>query len=179
MAIDYYAILGVPVNASLEEIRRAYHRQAFAAHPDRGGSHRQMLRINEAWEVLGNADKRREYDVARQPAARPERPAHAATAARPAHGATAGRPAGRSRPRAKAGGPRVRSLTEIAAAILGKALRALGGFGEPKARVKRKVVRSRGVVIVRCKRCGQRLRVRHAGGANVRCPKCKSSVASR
>ena len=54
MLDDYYAVLGVAPNADLDTIRQAYRAKASANHPDHGGSHAQMLRINEAWTVLRN-----------------------------------------------------------------------------------------------------------------------------
>jgi hypothetical protein len=62
---DYYAILGVPQNASLTEIRLAYRRQARMAHPDMNAdpeAEERFRRINEAYEVLANPEKRRAYD---------------------------------------------------------------------------------------------------------------------
>ncbi|MBI3866047.1 MAG: DnaJ domain-containing protein [Planctomycetia bacterium] len=62
---DYYAILGVALDADAETIRRAYKRRAFECHPDRGGSHEQMIRINAAWEILSDPLARQRYDHAR------------------------------------------------------------------------------------------------------------------
>ncbi len=62
---DYYAVLGVPQNASMEEIRLAYRRQARAYHPDLSGephAEERFKEINEAYEVLANAEKRKAYD---------------------------------------------------------------------------------------------------------------------
>lgn len=59
---DYYAVLGVAPDAELDVIRTAYRRQARTAHPDRGGSAEDFSRIQQAWEVLGDLDKRAEYD---------------------------------------------------------------------------------------------------------------------
>jgi len=65
---DYYAILGVPREATEEEIRRAYRRQALEWHPDRRpGEPRAAERfreISEAYAVLINPARRREYDEA-------------------------------------------------------------------------------------------------------------------
>jgi hypothetical protein len=65
MSLDYYEILGVPSDASMQEIKNAYRRRAVACHPDRGGSHEKMLLINEAWEVLSDPSTRMHYDAAR------------------------------------------------------------------------------------------------------------------
>ncbi len=152
---NYYAILDVPPTASLEEIRQSYRQKAFAAHPDRGGSHRLMLRLNEAWDVLGNPDKRRAYDTERQ-APPPPRP----------------RPASRVKPR-PAKGPRPPTLARIAGALFGRAFRALTGVPETPPKTQRKPVRVRTPSIMRCRHCGQKLRVKPTSGVRIRCPKCK------
>ncbi|HEV3362570.1 MAG TPA: J domain-containing protein [Acidimicrobiia bacterium] len=68
---SYYDVLGVGVDADLEEVRRAYHRKAQLLHPDRyaGSSdaerqraEAEMKALNEAWRTLRNADARRRYD---------------------------------------------------------------------------------------------------------------------
>ncbi|MDB5340529.1 MAG: hypothetical protein JWN70_6148 [Planctomycetaceae bacterium] len=59
---NYYDILGVPRNASADEIRKAYRHSAVLNHPDRGGDHRRMVQINEAYGVLGDTALRAEYD---------------------------------------------------------------------------------------------------------------------
>jgi len=68
-AKDYYAILGVLPTAEDFVIEAAYRALSKRYHPDRyGGSdaHEKMSAINEAYEVLGNATKRREYDQERK-----------------------------------------------------------------------------------------------------------------
>ena len=45
------------------EIKAAYKQAAKSAHPDAGGSNEKMQEVNAAWEVLGNAQKRAEYDA--------------------------------------------------------------------------------------------------------------------
>ncbi len=67
---DYYAILGVPAIASDEEVKRAYRRLALRHHPDRNrGDKRAEERfkeISEAYAVLMDAGRRREYDALRR-----------------------------------------------------------------------------------------------------------------
>jgi molecular chaperone DnaJ len=63
MAKDYYKILGVEKNASPEEIKKAFRRLAHEHHPDKvGGNEEKFKEINEAYQVVGNPDKRRQYD---------------------------------------------------------------------------------------------------------------------
>ncbi len=63
MAQDYYSILGVPRSASEDEIKKAYRRLAHQHHPDKsGGDEVKFKEINEAYQVLGNKEKRAQYD---------------------------------------------------------------------------------------------------------------------
>jgi molecular chaperone DnaJ len=64
MARNYYLILGVSLDASVEEIRNAYRRLAKASHPDVSGtdSSERFREVQEAWETLGDAERRRAYD---------------------------------------------------------------------------------------------------------------------
>ncbi len=63
---DYYKILGIDRNASEQDIKRAYRRLARQFHPDVNPENRQaeerFKEINEAYEVLGDAEKRAKYD---------------------------------------------------------------------------------------------------------------------
>ena len=66
--MDYYSILGVNRNASPEEIKKAYRKQAMANHPDRtGGDDTKFKQISEAYEILSNSDKRDAYDHPHNP----------------------------------------------------------------------------------------------------------------
>jgi DnaJ-class molecular chaperone len=64
---DYYQILGVPRDASEDQIKKAYRDLAMKYHPDRNPgnenwANEKFKEINEAFGVLGNPDKRRQYD---------------------------------------------------------------------------------------------------------------------
>ncbi len=62
---DYYEVLGVPRDATATDIKKAFRRLAFKYHPDRNrddGAEAKFKEINEAFEVLSNADKRARYD---------------------------------------------------------------------------------------------------------------------
>jgi len=62
---DYYDILGVPRGASVEELRRAYRRQAKQLHPDvnkEDGAEEKIKELNEAYAVLSDEQKRASYD---------------------------------------------------------------------------------------------------------------------
>ncbi|BBO74245.1 hypothetical protein DSCW_16620 [Desulfosarcina widdelii] len=63
MAKSYYAILGISSMATADEIKAAYRRLAKTYHPDcyQGGSHL-FRQIQEAYHVLGDAERRRQYE---------------------------------------------------------------------------------------------------------------------
>lgn len=66
---DYYAVLGVPKDASAADIKKAYRALARKNHPDANASTKasetKFKQISEAYDVLSHADKRKEYDEAR------------------------------------------------------------------------------------------------------------------
>lgn len=63
---DYYKILGVEKKASQDEIKKAYRKLAVAYHPDKNQGNKEaeekFKEIGEAYEVLGDAEKRKKYD---------------------------------------------------------------------------------------------------------------------
>jgi curved DNA-binding protein len=63
---DYYSILGLEKTASEDEIKKAYRKLAMKYHPDRNqgdsSSEEKFKEINEAYECLSDANKRRSYD---------------------------------------------------------------------------------------------------------------------
>ena len=64
---DYYEVLGVPRTASEDEIRKTYRKLARKYHPDVNpndkSAEEKFKEINEAYEVLSDADKRKRYDA--------------------------------------------------------------------------------------------------------------------
>src|SRR3989339_730670 len=63
MPKDYYKALGVDKNASSEEIKKAFRKKAHEFPPEkRGGDEAKFKEINEAYQILGNVDKRKQYD---------------------------------------------------------------------------------------------------------------------
>ncbi|HUX48267.1 MAG TPA: DnaJ domain-containing protein [Dehalococcoidia bacterium] len=67
MAKNYYGILGLPRNASDSEIKKAYRKLAMQYHPDRNPgkekwANEKFKEINEAYGVLGDPQKRKQYD---------------------------------------------------------------------------------------------------------------------
>ncbi|MEK6300479.1 MAG: DnaJ domain-containing protein [Acidobacteriota bacterium] len=64
---DYYRELGVQPDASAEQIDRAYRSEARKRHPDGGGSEEAMKSLNEAHDVLSDAETRQAYDRERRP----------------------------------------------------------------------------------------------------------------
>ncbi len=59
---DYYDVLGVKKTASADEIKKAFRRLARKHHPDAGGDEEKFKELNEAYEVLSDEEKRKQYD---------------------------------------------------------------------------------------------------------------------
>ena len=64
---DYYKVLGISDSATDKEVTRAYRKLAKALHPDTNpGSEERFKEVSVAYDVLGDADKRKEYDEVRR-----------------------------------------------------------------------------------------------------------------
>ncbi len=63
MSKDYYKTLGLDKNATEDQIKKAFRKLAHEHHPDKAnGKDEKFKEINEAYQVLGNKDKRAKYD---------------------------------------------------------------------------------------------------------------------
>lgn len=66
MSKNYYETLGVNKNASADEIKKAYKKMAMKYHPDRNkgdsSAEKKFKEVNEAYQVLGDATKKKNYD---------------------------------------------------------------------------------------------------------------------
>ena len=60
--MDHYETLGISRDASEQEVKRAFRKLASKHHPDKGGDQEEFKRIQGAYEVLSDPDKRAQYD---------------------------------------------------------------------------------------------------------------------
>src|SRR5262249_878271 len=67
---DYYSVLGVPASATQDEIKKKYRKLAAKHHPDKNPNDPKAAEtfkeISEAYQVLGDAEKRKQYDQMRR-----------------------------------------------------------------------------------------------------------------
>src|SRR3954465_10642725 len=67
---DFYAVLGVSASASQDEIKKQYRKLAAKHHPDKNQNDpkaaERFKEISEAYQVVGDAEKRKQYDQMRQ-----------------------------------------------------------------------------------------------------------------
>ena len=65
--MSYYTVLEVPTTATIDEIKKSYRKLSLKYHPDRNNGQSDMVakfqQINEAYEVLGDEQKKEEYDM--------------------------------------------------------------------------------------------------------------------
>lgn len=62
MGHKFYDILGIPKNASKDDIKKAYKKMAVQHHPDKGGDPEQFKEISNAYQILSDDDKKNRYD---------------------------------------------------------------------------------------------------------------------
>ena len=68
----HYDTLGVPENASDQDIKKAYKKLAMQHHPDKGGDAKKFQQISEAYDSIKTQDKRQQYDQIRRFGPRPQ-----------------------------------------------------------------------------------------------------------
>ncbi len=120
---DFYAVLGVPSGATADEIKKQYRRLAKQYHPDANKGDAKAAdrfkEISEAYNVLGDAEKRKQYDEMRRLGAFDPFASRGGARARPGAGSAgaAGRSGGQA---GAAGGPRMEEFD----------IGGLGGLGD-------------------------------------------------
>lgn len=61
--MSHYDTLGVPRDASADDIKQAFRRRSSECHPDKGGDAEAQAAVNRAYETLGDPTRRAEYDT--------------------------------------------------------------------------------------------------------------------
>jgi DnaJ-class molecular chaperone len=70
--MDYYNILGIDKSSTADDIKKRYRKLSLKHHPDRPGGDAELFKkINEAYDVLGDPQKKRNYDVSGNPDGNP------------------------------------------------------------------------------------------------------------
>ena len=64
LLLNYYEVLGVARNATMDEIRRAYRQLALKHHPDKGGDPATFKKVGHAYYILSDMQRREDYDDA-------------------------------------------------------------------------------------------------------------------
>lgn len=63
MAKDYYSTLGVDKKVNKDDLKKAFYKLAAKHHPSKGGDEAKFKEVNEAYQVLSDEKKRKEYDM--------------------------------------------------------------------------------------------------------------------
>ena len=63
---DLYEVLGVPKDATQEDIKKAYRMLAKENHPDKGGDEELFKKISVAYDTIVDESKRKQYDIQRK-----------------------------------------------------------------------------------------------------------------
>ena len=63
MHLNYFKVLGVNETSTDDEIKKAFRKLSMKHHPDRGGDENEFKKINEAYQTLGDPEKRRIYKM--------------------------------------------------------------------------------------------------------------------
>lgn len=73
----YYEMLGVPLGASAQDIRKAFLKLSLKAHPDKAGNSSEannaFVALKEAYETLSDTEKRKEYDLGLEEKEKPQK----------------------------------------------------------------------------------------------------------